>query len=991
MGRTKKIGGRGKNAQAGRGDKFTSIKGMSRTASQKIAEVIAGSSEDKANSVLTGKGKASSATSPIHLPSSIKAAKPAAEGTGTTTPTRLPCRKTCAQFLLPPAVPRLFLIEVPASVVIYNVLFMMGFQRVAGEKRGVFELLASQDYGFIFFIITAVVLLHWVCRAKLNDTNDKKVGIPAQFNKSLSIEPGKGVNPLFIARQNKDIKSAKSHIHRAEQLLHLLVQHVHKLELKARSKEDISSVRKGVDTSLGEFQSQLLARLNTIVQAANESNDSNSPSGTHVVQTAASAAALEAAKEQANELQVKLARVETMREQMASQLQILKQQLVTSESRRAKDIEIAKEEAKSTLERMHQSAQLHLKGLREEASAREQKLSDELAEARAQYNAARQQELASSKQQQEMAAEIEKKKASLRETENHHALEKQALEKKLKDASDRAAQTEKEIHQKAQSDIERLREQNEEVQAKFEEQRRRAEIAEVSLRDAQDKATREQHERTQAELEATQAKEQAKAAKVAELEAIARAEAIAAEKRASEKRAKEELEAATKKAKEEADVRIKEAQAKEEKTRIAAENAAAIKEKQKTIDDEAHSSPAKFTQISHIEDLKMSSGVTPELASKLKKARRRSLEPREFERRAVADLKKAISECKKTKLYQHFIVNNADANTAAEIENTTVKMSGNLGIMMLVEDCEVAVDELMKAIDVASTSMVVSEGGFKYEQEGNKLLNEGNDLHSKLGAIIEKAQAAATSEEAKAEAKAAAAARGMPECLQWTLQRRKLVRKLVQDIPDVLTYTPAERQAMHDADLSLRWVFVPDENQCYLPAKVLGEIDNSGSSSGWSRKKGRKLLDCVACNGTRINVDVTDPGGSSSIIHELEHPKMLALVPDDLADSFGLNEATLLHYLRVRFSHDRFYTSLGNILISINPFKWDQRLYSKKVIQFYVDNRQLGMRKRNVPPHTFAIAERAFLALAQVRKYSCLSVYEATCTHSHTRSHARKL
>ena len=199
----------------------------------------------------------------------------------------------------------------------------------------------------------------------------------------------------------------------------------------------------------------------------------------------------------------------------------------------------------------------------------------------------------------------------------------------------------------------------------------------------------------------------------------------------------------------------------------------------------------------------------------------------------------------------------------------------------------------------------------------------------------------------------------MPECLQWTLQRRQLIRELAaEEIPEGLKYTPAERQTIKDAGGSPRWLFVPDEYQCYMPAKVLSEMETS-SGSGFL-KNTKKTLECVTSNSARVKVDVTDD------IHDLEDPSILARVPDDLADSIGLNEATLLHHLRARFTRNHFYTALGNILISINPFKWDDRLYAKNVIQFYVDNRQLGMRKRHLPPHTFAIAERAFLALAQV-------------------------
>ena len=64
----------------------------------------------------------------------------------------------------------------------------------------------------------------------------------------------------------------------------------------------------------------------------------------------------------------------------------------------------------------------------------------------------------------------------------------------------------------------------------------------------------------------------------------------------------------------------------------------------------------------------------------------------------------------------------------------------------------------------------------------------------------------------------------------------------------------------------------------------------------------------------------------------------------------------------------RFYTSVGPILVSVNPFKWITGLYSQDVIQYFVDSRfaydATLKRHAETPPHTFAVAERAFIALA---------------------------
>ena len=89
-------------------------------------------------------------------------------------------------------------------------------------------------------------------------------------------------------------------------------------------------------------------------------------------------------------------------------------------------------------------------------------------------------------------------------------------------------------------------------------------------------------------------------------------------------------------------------------------------------------------------------------------------------------------------------------------------------------------------------------------------------------------------------------------------------------------------------------------------------------------------------------------------------PKLLGTVFDDLVNLDELNEATILHSLNVRFRYDRFYTAVGTILVSLNPFKWVTELYAADVMKFYRDNRYSSFEK---PPHVFDLAERSFLGL----------------------------
>lgn len=50
-----------------------------------------------------------------------------------------------------------------------------------------------------------------------------------------------------------------------------------------------------------------------------------------------------------------------------------------------------------------------------------------------------------------------------------------------------------------------------------------------------------------------------------------------------------------------------------------------------------------------------------------------------------------------------------------------------------------------------------------------------------------------------------------------------------------------------------------------------------------------------------------------------------ALLPgqtDNLAELENLNEETLLEELKIRFKRDQIYTYVGEILVTVNPFKW---------------------------------------------------------------------
>jgi len=83
----------------------------------------------------------------------------------------------------------------------------------------------------------------------------------------------------------------------------------------------------------------------------------------------------------------------------------------------------------------------------------------------------------------------------------------------------------------------------------------------------------------------------------------------------------------------------------------------------------------------------------------------------------------------------------------------------------------------------------------------------------------------------------------------------------------------------------------------------------------------------------------------------------------DLTRLSEFNVGAILHQLQKRYHQDRIYTSIGDILISINPFKL-MGLYTPEII------RQYRQRKSGVslPPHIFGVAENAYRGIMGDRK-----------------------
>lgn len=89
----------------------------------------------------------------------------------------------------------------------------------------------------------------------------------------------------------------------------------------------------------------------------------------------------------------------------------------------------------------------------------------------------------------------------------------------------------------------------------------------------------------------------------------------------------------------------------------------------------------------------------------------------------------------------------------------------------------------------------------------------------------------------------------------------------------------------------------------------------------------------------------------------------------DLVALPHLHEASILHSLHLRYDRDAIYTRIGEILISINPFKKLPQLYGRAVMEGHHASASSLQRTSDStssqPPHLFGIARAAYMDMAR--------------------------
>ncbi|OCB91229.1 nonmuscle myosin heavy chain b [Sanghuangporus baumii] len=137
-----------------------------------------------------------------------------------------------------------------------------------------------------------------------------------------------------------------------------------------------------------------------------------------------------------------------------------------------------------------------------------------------------------------------------------------------------------------------------------------------------------------------------------------------------------------------------------------------------------------------------------------------------------------------------------------------------------------------------------------------------------------------------------------------------------------------------------KWVWVPDDKEGYLAGWVVKEEGDDG----WV---------VMAAGGEMRRVPLY-------ALSKMNPPKFDRV--DDIADLTFLNEASVVHNLRLRYGSGAIYTYSSLFLVAINPYQ-NLPLYTDAIVQQY-----RGKRRDEHPPHIFAVAERAWVSMGEERE-----------------------
>ncbi|KAJ3082640.1 hypothetical protein HDU99_002055 [Rhizoclosmatium hyalinum] len=133
-----------------------------------------------------------------------------------------------------------------------------------------------------------------------------------------------------------------------------------------------------------------------------------------------------------------------------------------------------------------------------------------------------------------------------------------------------------------------------------------------------------------------------------------------------------------------------------------------------------------------------------------------------------------------------------------------------------------------------------------------------------------------------------------------------------------------------------KWVWVHDKSEGYLAGWI---IEEAGENAVVEFQDGSKR---------DLNINDTE---------KMNPPKFDKV--EDMASLTYLNEASVIHNLRLRYLSNLIYTYSGLFLVAVNPYK-RLPIYTDEMIKSY-----RSKKRSEMPPHIFAIADAAYYEMIQ--------------------------
>lgn len=147
-------------------------------------------------------------------------------------------------------------------------------------------------------------------------------------------------------------------------------------------------------------------------------------------------------------------------------------------------------------------------------------------------------------------------------------------------------------------------------------------------------------------------------------------------------------------------------------------------------------------------------------------------------------------------------------------------------------------------------------------------------------------------------------------------------------------------------DNQRKYCWYPDDSNVFGIAEILSESGDEYTLQAISAENLTPVSSRTFSNKSKSTfiIDSTD---------ELLNP------PSDLIQLIDVHRPGILHTLRHRFQRDKIYTSVGPILIALNPFRWISGLYEEDIKMKYYR----GLSNLSENPHVFAMAHDALIGL----------------------------